>query len=263
MTVEKPILGVFGAGWVGLVTGACFAEYGHDVVIRDVVPERIEQLSAGRLPFHEPGLAELIERNRERLTFTLDAAELKAEAKIFFCCVDTPPMPSGEADLAPVLSVVEDLGAPEDATLVMKSTVPVGTGERIRDALDGAVGYVSNPEFLSEGRAIEDFQEPGPDRHRVVRRRARRSRGGALRGLRRADRAHERPLGGDGQARVERVPRDPGQLHQRDRQRLRRRSAPTSTRSSRAWASTAASERAISGQAWATGALASQRTSRF
>ena len=160
MTIEKPILGVFGAGWVGLVTGACFAENGHDVVIRDVVPERIEELSAGRLPFHEPGLAELIERNRERLTFTLDAAELKAEAKIFFCCVDTPPMPSGEADLGAVLSVVEDLGAPEGATLVMKSTVPVGTGERIRDTLDAAVGYVSNPEFLSEGRAIEDFRRP-------------------------------------------------------------------------------------------------------
>ena len=104
-------------------------------MIRDVVPERIEQLSAGRLPFHEPGLAELIERNRERLTFTLDADELKADAKIFFSCVDTPPMPSGEADLAPVRSVVEDLGAPDDATLVMKSTVPVGTGERIRAAL--------------------------------------------------------------------------------------------------------------------------------
>jgi UDPglucose 6-dehydrogenase len=160
VSAKKPPLGVFGAGWVGLVTGACFADLGHDVAVRDVVPERIEQLNAGGLPFHEPGLAELIERNRERLTFTLDADELKASARIFFSCVDTPPMPSGEANLAPVWSVVEDLGAPEDATLVMKSTVPVGTGERIRDALDGRVGYVSNPEFLSEGRAIEDFRHP-------------------------------------------------------------------------------------------------------
>jgi UDPglucose 6-dehydrogenase len=160
MTGEKPPLGVFGAGWVGLVTGACFADRGHDVVIRDVVPERVEELRSGRLPFHEPGLAELVERNRERLSFTLDADELKAEARIFFSCVDTPPMPSGEANLARVWSVVEDLGEPDGATLVMKSTVPVGTGERVRDKLGGRVGYVSNPEFLSEGRAIDDFTSP-------------------------------------------------------------------------------------------------------
>ena len=151
MSAKKPPLGVFGAGWVGLVTGACFAELGHDVVVRDVVPERIEQLDAGRVPFHEPGLAELIERNRERLTFTLDAEELTADAKIFFSCVDTPPTPSGDADLSRVWSVIEDLGTPADAILVMKSTVPVGTGERIRARLAGRVGYVSNPEFLSEG----------------------------------------------------------------------------------------------------------------
>jgi UDPglucose 6-dehydrogenase len=160
VSAKKPPLGVFGAGWVGLVTGACFADLGHDVVVRDVVPERIEQLNAGGLPFHEPGLAELIEQNRERLTFTLDADELKASARIFFSCVDTPPMPSGEANLRSVRSVVEDLGALEDAILVMKSTVPVGTGERIRDSLDKRVGYVSNPEFLSEGRGIEDFVHP-------------------------------------------------------------------------------------------------------
>jgi UDPglucose 6-dehydrogenase len=160
MTEPKPTLGIFGAGWVGLVTGACFADLGHDVVIRDVVPAKIEELNAGRIPFHEPGLAELIERNREKLTFTHDRDELKASAKVFFCCVDTPPMPSGEANLAPVWSVVEDLGAPEGAILVMKSTVPVGAGERIRAEVDLRLGYVSNPEFLSEGRAIEDFMHP-------------------------------------------------------------------------------------------------------
>ena len=160
----KAPLGIFGAGWVGLVTGACFAERGHDVVVRDVVPERIESLSAGELPFHEPGLAELIERNRERLTFTLEAAELKAGTDIFFACVDTPPTASGDADLSYVWSVIDDLGDPGEATLVMKSTVPVGTGERIRATLEqrglGRVGYVSNPEFLSEGRAVEDFMSP-------------------------------------------------------------------------------------------------------
>ncbi len=164
MTDEKPTLGIFGAGWVGLVTGACFADLGHEVVIRDVVPDRIEQLTAGRLPFHEPGLSEVIERNRKRLTFTLDADELKADARIFFSCVDTPPTPSGDADLTAVWSVIDDLGDPGEAILVMKSTVPVGTGERIRAALDQrglqGVGYVSNPEFLSEGRAVQDFMSP-------------------------------------------------------------------------------------------------------
>ena len=160
----KPPLGIFGAGWVGLVTGACFAERGHEVVVRDVVPERIESLNAGSLPFHEPGLAELIERNRERLTFTLDVAELKAGTDIFFACVDTPPTASGDANLSYVWSVIDDLGDPGEATLVMKSTVPVGTGERIRAALEQrgltGVGYVSNPEFLAEGRAVKDFMNP-------------------------------------------------------------------------------------------------------
>jgi UDPglucose 6-dehydrogenase len=162
--VEKTPLGIFGAGWVGLVTGACFADRGHHVVVRDVVPERIENLNAGRVPFHEPGLVEVIERNRERLTFTLDVAELKEGTSIFFACVDTPPTASGDADLGYVWSVIDDLGDPGEATLVMKSTVPVGTGERIRAALDqrglDRIGYVSNPEFLAEGNAVQDFMNP-------------------------------------------------------------------------------------------------------
>ena len=164
MNAEKPPLGVFGAGWVGLVTGACFAELGHRVVVRDVVPEKIEALRAGRVPFHEPGLTEVLERNRDRLTFTLDVDELKADARIYFSCVDTPPTASGDADLSYVWSVIDDLGDPGEATLVMKSTVPVGTGEQIRATLDQRglehVGYAANPEFLSEGRAVEDFAHP-------------------------------------------------------------------------------------------------------
>jgi UDPglucose 6-dehydrogenase len=160
----KPAIGIFGAGWVGLVTGAAFADLGHRVVVRDVVPERIEMLNEGRLPFHEPGLAEVIERNRERLTFTLDAEELTAAADLFFACVDTPPTPSGDADLSSVWSVINHMGDPGESILVMKSTVPVGTGERIRNALDQSglehVGYVSNPEFLAEGRAVHDFMNP-------------------------------------------------------------------------------------------------------
>jgi UDPglucose 6-dehydrogenase len=160
----KQPLGVFGAGWVGLVTGACFAELGHRVVVRDVVPEKIEALRAGRVPFHEPGLTEVLERNRDRLTFTLDVDDLKADARIYFSCVDTPPTVSGDADLSYVWSVIDDLGDPGEATLVMKSTVPVGTGEQIRATLDQRglehVGYAANPEFLSEGRAVEDFAHP-------------------------------------------------------------------------------------------------------
>ncbi len=164
MNRKKPPLGVFGAGWVGLVTGACFADLGHDVVVRDVVPEKIEALNAGRMPFHEPGLAELVERNRERLTFTLDADVLKANAELFLACVETPPTPAGDADLTAVWSVIDDLVDSGEAILVMKSTVPVGTGERIRAALNQRglekVGYVSNPEFLAEGRAVKDFMNP-------------------------------------------------------------------------------------------------------
>jgi UDPglucose 6-dehydrogenase len=162
--VKTPAIGIFGAGWVGVVTGACLAELGHDVVVRDILPERIEALQAGRIPFHEPGLAELLERNRGRLTFTLDAADL-APTSLMFVCVGTPPTYSGDADLSAVWSVVDQL-PPQDerSLLVMKSTVPVGTGEKVRAALDSRglahVGYVSNPEFLSEGSAVEDFMRP-------------------------------------------------------------------------------------------------------
>jgi UDPglucose 6-dehydrogenase len=163
VSAKRPI-GIFGAGWVGLVTGACFADLGHELVIRDVVPERIDLLNEGKLPFYEAGLAELIEKNRDRLTFTLDAAELTGKTNLFFACVDTPPTPSGDADLSSVWSVIDDMGDPGESTLVMKSTVPVGTGERIRARLDERglrhVAYVSNPEFLAEGRAVEDFMHP-------------------------------------------------------------------------------------------------------
>jgi len=158
------VIGIFGAGWVGLVTGACFAELGQDVVVRDIVPERIEALRSGAVPFHESGLGELLERNRERLTFTLDVADL-APCEILFVCVGTPPTYSGDADLSAIWTVVDELPPPEERSLlVMKSTVPVGTGEKVRAALEARglahVGYVSNPEFLAEGTAVRDFMEP-------------------------------------------------------------------------------------------------------
>ncbi len=157
-------IAVFGAGYAGLVMGACLAELGHSVVIRDVVPEKVEALRAGRVPIYEPGLDELLERNRERLRFTLDVTEAVEGAEFLFVCVGTPSTYSGEADLSAVLSVIEELPqSGERAVLVMKSTVPVGTGEKVRHALDARglehVGYVSNPEFLAEGTAVHDFLE--------------------------------------------------------------------------------------------------------
>jgi UDPglucose 6-dehydrogenase len=161
---ESRTIGVFGAGWVGLVTGGCFAELGHQVIVRDVMPERIEALRAGKLPFHEPDLPEVLERNGERITYTLDAFDL-AGADAIFVCVQTPPTYSGDADLSFVWSALDDLPeSGERQILVMKSTVPVGTGEKVRAALEGRglsnVGYVSNPEFLAEGRAVRDFLNP-------------------------------------------------------------------------------------------------------
>jgi UDPglucose 6-dehydrogenase len=159
-------IGMFGAGYVGLVTGACFAELGHDVVIRDVVPERIERLRAGEIPIYEPGLDKVLERNAERIRFTLDVHEAVAGAEFLYVAVGTPPTESGDADLGAVWSVVDELPAdlPGRPILVMKSTVPVGTGEHVRARLDArgldAVGYVSNPEFLAEGSAVADFMSP-------------------------------------------------------------------------------------------------------
>ena len=164
MTERRAGIGILGAGWVGLVTGACFADLGYDVVIRDVVPEKIDALRAGRVPIYEEGLSELLERNRERLSYTLDIDEVAAQAELLFVCVGTPPTYSGDADLSAVWAVLDELPAETQATLVMKSTVPVGTGDKVRAALEarglGHVSYVSNPEFLAEGSAIRDFMRP-------------------------------------------------------------------------------------------------------
>ena len=125
---EREPIGVVGAGWVGLVTAACFAELGHRVVVREIVPEKVEALARGEVPIHEPGLPELIERNRERLTFTTEMAELLDGPRLLFVCVQTPPTYSGDADLSAVQRAVEEIGEPDGKALVMKSTVPVGTG---------------------------------------------------------------------------------------------------------------------------------------
>jgi len=157
---------MFGAGYVGLVTGSSFADLGHDVVIRDVIPERIERLRAGEIPIYEPGLEKVVDRNRDRLTFTLDVDEAVDGAEFLYVAVGTPATESGDADLSYVWSVIDHLPKTmsDRPIVVMKSTVPVGTGENVRRRLDARgltnVGYVSNPEFLAEGNAVHDFMHP-------------------------------------------------------------------------------------------------------
>ena len=159
MSDGRETVGVIGVGWVGLVTAVCFAELGHEVVARDIVPEKVEALAAGETTIHEPGLGEMLRRNAERITFTTEIDALLDRARLLFVCVDTPPTYSGDADLSRIRSVVAELDARSGHVLVMKSTVPAGTGESIRRDLPG-LPYVSCPEFLKEGSAVEDFMNP-------------------------------------------------------------------------------------------------------
>jgi UDPglucose 6-dehydrogenase len=158
-------IAVFGAGYVGLVTGACLADLGHDVVVRDILGDRIDALRRGEVPIHEPGLDELLERNRERLRFTTEVAEAIDGAEFVYIAVGTPPTYSGDADLSAVWTVIDELSEGDRRIVVaMKSTVPVGTGEKVRARLDERglrhLGYVSNPEFTAEGTAVRDFLHP-------------------------------------------------------------------------------------------------------
>ncbi|HVD40417.1 MAG TPA: UDP-glucose/GDP-mannose dehydrogenase family protein [Solirubrobacterales bacterium] len=159
MSEQKSTVGVIGVGWVGLVTAACFAELGHPVIARDIVQEKVDSLSRGEVAIHEPGLEDLLQRNAERLTFTTDMDQILAGAKLLFVCVDTPPTYSGDADLSRVRAVVQELPEDSDHVLIMKSTVPAGTGESIRRDMPG-LSYVSCPEFLKEGTAVKDFMNP-------------------------------------------------------------------------------------------------------
>jgi len=156
---ERNAVGVIGIGWVGLVTAACFAELGNEVVALDVDEAKVAALRRGEVPIHEPGLAELVERNRDRLRYVVAMDEVLERAALLFCCVDTPPTYSGDADLSRVRAVVEQLRDDGRRALVMKSTVPAGTGATIRRELPG-LAYVSCPEFLKEGTAVADFMHP-------------------------------------------------------------------------------------------------------
>ena len=161
-TDREPI-GVIGTGYVGLVTAAGFAELGNDVWCIDIDEAKIEGLKQGRIPIWEPGLAELVERHKDRLHFSTNLADALDRARLLFVAVGTPPTYSGDADLSAVHAVVDAMPASDGHALVMKSTVPVGTGETIKRAFaeqGKGFSYVSCPEFLKEGSAVEDFLHP-------------------------------------------------------------------------------------------------------
>jgi UDPglucose 6-dehydrogenase len=164
-------IAVVGTGYVGLVAGACLAETGNDVVCCDIDARKIARLNAGEVPIYEPGLAPLVERNlaEGRLSFTTEVASAVAEAEVIFIAVGTPPGEDGSADLQHVLAVAETIGRSMPARgpekiVITKSTVPVGTARKVKEAIARhtarRVHVCSNPEFLKEGAAVQDFLKP-------------------------------------------------------------------------------------------------------
>ena len=161
-------IAVVGTGYVGLVTGTCFAETGNTVTCVDIDENKVEKLSSGQITIYEPGLEKLFLRNlrEERLKFTTSLEEGIKDAKVIFLALPTPPGADGSADLKFILGVAEDLGKimNDYKVIIDKSTVPVGTAEKVNTAVaknyKGAFDVVSNPEFLREGVAVEDFMKP-------------------------------------------------------------------------------------------------------
>ena len=177
---------IFGSGYVGLVTGACFADVGNDVLCVDVDPQKVEKLQRGEIPIHEPGLDDLVQRNAAsgRLRFTTDIADGVHHGLFQFIAVGTPPDEDGSADLQHVRAVARSIGQHLESyrVIINKSTVPVGTADVVRETVAAALAergcevafsVVSNPEFLKEGAAIQDFMRPdriivGSDDHRAT-----------------------------------------------------------------------------------------------
>jgi UDPglucose 6-dehydrogenase len=164
MGAEREPIGVIGTGYVGLVTAAGFAELGSEVWCVDIDAAKVERLRRGEVPIYEPGLEELLAKHSGRLHFSTDLAQALEHSRLLFVAVGTPPTYSGDADLSAVHAVVDAIPASEHHALVMKSTVPCGTGASIQRVLgergkDG-LSYVSCPEFLKEGSAVEDFMNP-------------------------------------------------------------------------------------------------------
>jgi UDPglucose 6-dehydrogenase len=161
-------IGVIGSGYVGLVAGACLAETGNDVICADIDQKKVARLNKGEVPIFEPGLETLIERNlkADRLAFTTDVAAAVRGSHVIFIAVGTPPDEDGSADLSHVLMVARTIGKAMEAEkiVITKSTVPVGTARRVREAIEEEADYpvhvCSNPEFLKEGAAVDDFMRP-------------------------------------------------------------------------------------------------------
>src|SRR5262245_26816160 len=161
-------LAVVGTGYVGLVAGAGFADFGNDVACVDVDAAKIARLQQGEVPIYEPGLEALIATNARvgRLRFSTDVVAAIRAAEVVFIAVGTPPAPDGSADLSAVFGVAETIGKNLDGFKVVatKSTVPVGTADRIKEIIGGLTthpfGVASNPEFLKEGDAVNDFMKP-------------------------------------------------------------------------------------------------------
>jgi UDPglucose 6-dehydrogenase len=161
-------ISIIGTGYVGLVSGACFADQGNEVWCVDIDPDKIATLARGESPIYEPGLSELVRRNlrADRLHVTTELAQAVDRTSLLFVCVGTPPQPDGSPDMSAVWTVVEDIAdlMTEHKVIVLKSTVPVGTAAEVRRRMaartDVEFDVVSNPEFLREGAAIKDFLEP-------------------------------------------------------------------------------------------------------
>ncbi len=164
MSAEREPIAVIGTGYVGLVTAAGFAELGNEVFCVDIDANKIAGLNRGEVPIWEPGLAESIAANAERIHFSTDLASALEHCRLLFVAVGTPPTYSGDADLSAVHAVVDAMPASDHHALIMKSTVPVGTGATIRRTLNergkSGFSYVSCPEFLKEGSALADFRHP-------------------------------------------------------------------------------------------------------
>jgi UDPglucose 6-dehydrogenase len=164
MTSQREPIGVIGTGYVGLVTAAGFAELGSEVWCIDIDAEKIERLNRGEIPIYEPGLTEMVARHRERMHFSTHLPDALEHARLLFVAVGTPPTYSGDADLSAVHAVVNSMPNSTEHALVMKSTVPVGTGATVERIFEkqgkGGLAYVSCPEFLKEGSALADFLNP-------------------------------------------------------------------------------------------------------
>src|SRR5688500_8575510 len=164
MSTNREPIGVIGTGYVGLVTAAGFAELGNDVYCIDIDADKIARLKDGEIPIYEPGLEDLVNKHRGRLHFSTDIDGALEHARLLFVAVGTPPSYSGDADLTAVFNVVASMPREGEHALVMKSTVPVGTGRAIKRRFEETgrtnFRYVSCPEFLKEGSAVKDFLNP-------------------------------------------------------------------------------------------------------